>query len=218
VDIGAFQYQYDLATTGSEAFVKGSTGVTYNFTVTNNGPDTANNVKFTDFLPAYSTFAVQLPPSGWNLMQSANTITITDSNLLTAGTLTTPAVSTEGQSITKALRFHFTDGDSQGQASDFTATVVWGDGTSNTSADKSGTVSVAANTNGGFDVFGTHTFDEVPSGATFGVLIQDVAGAVTGVSTTSFTVADPSVKATARSRHRKASPWGRCRRRWHWPI
>ena len=115
---------------------------------------------------------------------------------LTAGTLTLPNVTTEGDSISKALLFHFTDGDTQGQASDFTATVFWADGTSNTSADGSGTVTVSANSNGGFDVFGSHKFGDVPSGSTFAVLIQDVSGATTGGSSTSLTVADPSVEAT----------------------
>ncbi len=115
---------------------------------------------------------------------------------LTAGTLTTPAVTTEGNSISNALLFHFTDGDTQGTTTDFTATVLWGDGTSNTSADGAGKVTVSAHAGGGFDVFGTHTFGEVPSGSTFGVLIQDVSGATTGASTTTFSVADPSVSAT----------------------
>jgi hypothetical protein len=140
------------------------------------------------------TFSVSVADDG-GASASAHTSFSVDYPL-TAGTLTLPAVNTEGDSISKALLFHFTDGDPQGQASDFTATVFWADGSSNTSADKTGTVTVSANSNGGFDVFGSHTFDAVPSGSTFAVLIQDESGATTGASSTSFTVADPSVKAT----------------------
>jgi hypothetical protein len=115
---------------------------------------------------------------------------------LTAGTLTLPSVTTEGQSISNALLFHFTDGDTAGKASDFTATVLWGDGTSNTSADNSGSVSVALNTSGGIDVYGSHTFDEVSGSSSFAVAVQDTLGARTGAAATGFTVSDPSVSAT----------------------
>jgi uncharacterized repeat protein (TIGR01451 family) len=140
------------------------------------------------------TFKVSVADDGGASASSSTSFSV--DYALTAGTLNQPAVTNEGDSISNALLFHFTDGDTHGQASDFTATVFWGDGTANTSADGSGNVTVSANTGGGFDVFGSHMFDEVPSGSTFGVLIQDVSGATTGASTTSFTVADPSVKAT----------------------
>jgi hypothetical protein len=117
---------------------------------------------------------------------------------LTAGNLTTPSVNTEGQSIPSTLLFHFTDADPQASATEFTATVVWGDGTSNSSSDSTPTVPVAVNPNGGFDVDGSHTFGDVPSGATFAVIIQDVTGAITGASTTSFSVTDPAVQATGK--------------------
>jgi hypothetical protein len=141
-----------------------------------------------------ATFSVQVADDG-GAFTSASTSTFSVDYPLTPGTLTTPAITTEGQKISSALLFHFTDGDSQGQASDFLATVVWGDGSSNTSGDGTSMVRVSANTQGGFDVLGSHTFGDVPSGAAFGVRIQDASGAETGASTTSFTVADPAVQA-----------------------
>ena len=113
---------------------------------------------------------------------------------LTAGALTLPNVHVEGDRITNQLLFHFTDGDPQGQASDFQATVLWGDGTD---SQTSGTVSVQADPNGGFDVFGSQTYGDLPAGATFGVTVNDAFGAMTGASTTfSSPVIDPSVSAT----------------------
>src|SRR6185369_8356413 len=48
---------------------------------------------------------------------------------LTAGAVTIPNVRNEGDRVQDALLFHFTDGDPRGQAGDFQATVLWGDGT-----------------------------------------------------------------------------------------
>ncbi len=141
------------------------------------------------------TFSVQVvDAAGASISASTNTLSV--DYPLTAGTLDTPAVTTAGQSIANALLFHFTDGDPQGQASDFIATAVWGDGSSNSSSDGSGTVTIAPNAQGGFDVFGSHTFGEVLSGATYGVYIQDVSGAITGASTTHFSISYPAVTAT----------------------
>jgi uncharacterized repeat protein (TIGR01451 family) len=114
---------------------------------------------------------------------------------LTAGALTLPNVATEGQSIVNQLLFHFTDADPQGATTDFVATAIWGDGTSNTSADSSGTVSVVANPAGGFDIIGSHTFGEVALGQIFGVTVKDSAGAFTAADRTTFSVADVAVQA-----------------------
>jgi hypothetical protein len=112
---------------------------------------------------------------------------------LTAGTLSVPNVHTEGDQIQDALLFHFSDGDAQGQATDFEVTVLWGDGTD---SQTSGSAYVRANTAGGFDVFGSHVFGEAPTGATFGVTVNDFFGALTGASGTLAGVADPAVLAT----------------------
>src|SRR5207248_11048677 len=89
--------------------------------------------------------------------------------------------------------FHFTDGDPQGQASDFTATVAWGDDTSSNSDDGTGAVAVVANSHGGFDVVGSHRFEETASGAMFRVQVTDIGGAITGAQSPLPLVADPAV-------------------------
>src|SRR5262249_51562471 len=72
--------------------------------------------------------------------------------------------------------YHFTDADPNAAVGHYLATVNWGDGASNTSADGSGAVEVVKDPDGGFDVVGTHvyltatspgTIDEPP--LTFGV-------------------------------------------------
>src|SRR5262249_14755925 len=58
---------------------------------------------------------------------AAASFTVTDAPL-TAGALT-PPVATEGAPVTNALLFHFSDANPGGTASDFTAVISWGDGT-----------------------------------------------------------------------------------------
>jgi uncharacterized repeat protein (TIGR01451 family) len=113
---------------------------------------------------------------------------------LTAGPLTVPSVHTEGDHIQGMRLFGFIDSDPQGQASDFTVNVLWGDGTGSTSAD--GSVYVLANGDGSFYVYGNHTFEEARGGTTFAVLVQDISGAVTGATATLPSVSDPAVQAT----------------------
>jgi hypothetical protein len=93
--------------------------------------------------------------------------------------------------------FHFTDANPAATAANFTATVNWGDGTSNTSADTSGSVSVVANPGGGFDVLGSYTYAEELSGQTLSVSVQDSGGATISASTTHYTVADAALTAGA---------------------
>jgi uncharacterized repeat protein (TIGR01451 family) len=67
VDIGAAEYQYDLSITGSVPTTVSVGGTaTYTFTVTNNGPDTANGVNLLDILPAGLTLT-STPPAAVNL-------------------------------------------------------------------------------------------------------------------------------------------------------
>jgi hypothetical protein len=58
---------------------------------------------------------------------------------------------TEGVAISGATVASFTDTNPNATASDFTATINWGDGTSTTGT-------VVAQTTGGFAVDGTHTY------------------------------------------------------------
>jgi Fibronectin type III domain len=79
----------------------------------------------------------------------------------------------------------FTDADPSGVASDYTATITWGDGTASTM----GTVSAAVG--GGFEVKGSHTY---ATGGVYktSVTIDDVGGA-TATVTSSANLAGPPV-------------------------
>jgi hypothetical protein len=95
---------------------------------------------------------------------------------LTAGMLTPPSP-IAGAPVTNAVLFHFTDADPAGAATDYTATVTWGDGLVETSAANAADVQVAAHSGGGFDVVGSHTYATAAKGLTFSVSVAD-AGAV----------------------------------------
>ena len=112
------------------------------------------------------------------------TLTVTDAALAAAGN----AISgTEGASLTAAVAI-FTDANPNALASDFTATINWGDNTSST-----GTV-VALN-GGGFAVDGTHTYAEEGTYNST-VTINDHGGSTATVSE-AVTVADAALSATA---------------------
>jgi hypothetical protein len=102
---------------------------------------------------------------------------------LTAGALTPPPNGSIGQAITTALLFHFTDANPDETPSDFTATLAWGDGMTNTSSDGSGRVSVVAGPAGGFNVLRFYTYDEMFNTGTFEVQVSDAGGASTTAST-----------------------------------
>jgi uncharacterized repeat protein (TIGR01451 family) len=201
VDIGAVEYQYDLALQGNEALANVSQGiVTYSFQVTNNGPDPVPNVTLTDPLPSGVTFQSQTHDTGWTESDPSaannNTVTFTSALGLASGQSanftitvalnsfsTTPVSNTatlgpstadnslannaltltvfdEGQAFTGAVLSHFAVANPTVTASQLTANVTWGDGTSNSSDDGTGTVWIVANANGGFDVLGSHTYAE----------------------------------------------------------
>jgi Fibronectin type III domain len=79
----------------------------------------------------------------------------------------------------------FTDADPGGAASDYTATIEWGDG-----AKSAGTVSAAAG--GGFEVKGSHTYAAAGQYTT-GVTISDVGGAKTTATGSADVVGSPVV-------------------------
>jgi hypothetical protein len=125
--------------------------------------------------------------------QSISTFSVADA-ALSPGTLT-PPTAIEGQPVTGAVLFHFSDANPDATAADFTATVTWGDGTVEDNA-TSANVSVVANPGGGFDVVGSHTYGEDASGLTFTVTVQDQGGGpAISASNTSFSVADAALTA-----------------------
>ncbi len=116
---------------------------------------------------------------------------------LSAGALTPPPNAVINQPITNAVLFHFTDADPNAAASDYTAKVIWGDGSSNSTNDSSGTVSVVADANGGFDVVGSHTYSQIVNPGTFTVQVSDAGGSTTSASDNNFQVLNADQPLTA---------------------
>ena len=93
--------------------------------------------------------------------------------VLTAGALSPPVV-TDGQAFTNQTVFHFTDADPAGTASDYTAVVALGDGSSVTlTSTPSANGQVVANIGGGFDVVLCYMYTKALSGQTFSVQVVD---------------------------------------------
>ncbi len=102
----------------------------------------------------------------------------------------TPPPLVDGQALSNATDFHFTDADPNGTASDYTAVVALGDGNSVTlTSTPSANGQIVADANGGFDVQLSYTYAEALTNATFGVTVNDVGGSTTSASTSTFNVA-----------------------------
>src|SRR5262249_38983513 len=80
---------------------------------------------------------------------------------------------------------------------DYTATVVWGDGTTENSSANPADVAVVVNAGGGFDVVGSHTYSDELASATFSVSVLDQGGSTASASDTNFGVADAPLTAGA---------------------
>src|SRR5262249_20400493 len=91
---------------------------------------------------------------------------VTDQALSSAGTIPPPALNLT-TSLASQVLYHFLDPNANLTAADFQAAAYWGDGTSNESADGSGTVQIVADPAGGFDVLGTHTYGAALKGALY---------------------------------------------------
>ncbi len=96
-----------------------------------------------------------------------------------------PASATAGVAV-KAKVATFTHANPAGAASDYTATITWGDGSSSTT----GTVSAAAG--GGFEVTGSHTY-ATAGRYTTSVAINDVGGAKATATSSANVVGPPIV-------------------------
>ena len=130
------------------------------------------------------TFSVTVTQGAATTVAQDTHFSVADAPLIAVSI--TPPVATVGQVLTNLLLFHFTDADPAGTASDYTATISWGDGTTSTvTATATAAGRIAADPSGGFDVYGSHTYVKV--GTTFSVQVTDHP-ATTGLSQT-FTVA-----------------------------
>ena len=106
-------------------------------------------------------------------------VKVTDAALTATAT---PVSATQGTSFNGTVAT-FTDANPLSQASDFTATIGWGDGTAATAG------TVATNAGGGFKVTGTHTYSKTGSFTTT-ITINDVGGSTASASGTA-TVSPP---------------------------
>jgi Hint domain/Bacterial Ig-like domain len=141
--------------------------------------DTSNSTHFyADEGADTVTVAITRTADGMQIAPTG-TVTVADAALSAIGTTIT---GTEGAAISNATVATFTDGNPHATASDFTATIDWGDGTST-----SGTV--VAQNGGGFAVDGGHSYAE--DGQYSGqATINDAGGSTASAS---FAVAvDPS--------------------------
>jgi hypothetical protein len=102
----------------------------------------------------------------------------------------TSVTGTEGTAISGAAVATFTDANPDATASDFTATINWGDGSASPGT-------VVAQNGGGFAVDGTHTYAE-EGHYTVGVTINDVSGGTTS-GTSNANIADAALTANATS-------------------
>ena len=109
---------------------------------------------------------------------------ITGSGFVTLAINGTTVTGTEGSTTGTIPVATFTDADPNATASDFTATINWGDSTSTTGT-------VAAQNGGGFAVDGAHTYADEGRYAV-GVTVKDVGGS-TASTTSTATVADADV-------------------------
>jgi PKD repeat protein len=110
---------------------------------------------------------------------SSTSTSVADASLTVTGA---PVTAVEGASFSGAVA-SFIDADPNGVASDFSATINWGDQTSS-----AGTI--ATNGSGGFSVTGTHVFAE--EGARVTVTVSDAGGASASVMS-SGSVADAAI-------------------------
>src|SRR5262249_10240316 len=115
---------------------------------------------------------------------------------LTAGALT-PPTATENVGFSNVVLFHFTDANSAAAASDFTATVTWGDGNTQDSTNNPAAVQEVAHAGGGCDVPGSPTYAEELSISPFSAPAADHVAPSTTLSSSAASVADAALTAGA---------------------
>lgn len=119
---------------------------------------------------------VNITDMGGSTATAASTAKVADATLTATGATVAP---TEGASFTGNVA-SFVDADASASASNFTATITWGDGATTTGT-------VAANASGGFNVMGTHTYLEEGTNPVQ-VAISDVGGSTATARSTANAV------------------------------
>jgi hypothetical protein len=134
------------------------------------------------------TFTVTVTGAGGGTASDSATATVNNAALASTGH---DISGTEGQAITTPLVASFTDANAGATASDFTAQIHWGDGSSS-----AGTV--AANGSGGFDITGpNHTYAHAGN-KTITVDITGAGGGTTEATATAI-VANDTITVTAQA-------------------
>jgi hypothetical protein len=134
-----------------------------------------------------NSVTVSIADLGGSTATASSTVNVADAAVSATGTT---LAATEGQAFTGMVVASFTDADPLGTATDYTATIDWGDGTTNTG-------SVASDGSGGFQVSGTHTYAEEGTNSVT-VSIADLGGSTATASST-VNVADAALAATGTS-------------------
>ncbi|OYN96869.1 hypothetical protein CGZ96_11275 [Enemella evansiae] len=91
-----------ISKTSTPATQTAGSNVTYNVTVTNNGPSTAQGVQFVDTLPAGVSYVSSAPPSGTTCSVSGRTVTCTIGSLANGASVTVPITTTIAPATTAA--------------------------------------------------------------------------------------------------------------------
>ena len=128
------------------------------------------------------TIGVTITDDGGSTASATSTATVADADVLTGqgANLQTDA----NQALTDVVLATFTDTYTSNGASDFTATINWGDGTS--------TAGTVAGGNGKLTVSGTHTYTTAGQDTVTVTLSDDAPGTATATATSSITV-NPAV-------------------------
>ncbi len=132
------------------------------------------------------TIAVAIQDTGGSNAQASSTATVADAPLTNASGVNLNAI--EGTSTGLVQVATFTDANTSAPASDFTATITWGDGNTTTNA------AVVALGNGNFAVEGAHTYAE-EGGYTVDVAIADDGGSTANASSTAAIADAPLTRA-----------------------
>ncbi|MGA2620147.1 MAG: hypothetical protein ABSF26_21220 [Thermoguttaceae bacterium] len=139
-------------------------------------------------LLANATFTVKVVDVGGSSVSATSGFGVGDAPL-TAGALTPPKAK-QGKAFSKALLFHFTDGNPKPSLTDYTATIAWGDGARSTVTSTAGSAGqIVADAKGGCDVLGSYTYVQALSNATFSVQVTDAGGQQASASQNNFSVA-----------------------------
>ena len=138
------------------------------------------------------TFSVTVTDHASQTSASTNFLNVADAAL--AADSLTPPVASEGTPFSGTV-FNFSDADPYGTASDYTAVVVLGDGSTVTlTSTVTANGQIVAHAGGTFDVNLTHTYLEEITGQTFSVTVTDNQSQASG-STSLFSVADAALTA-----------------------